>query len=103
MLIYVDIDETICESPKDRDYTKAQPIKERIEKINKNDPYKLVVDTVQSAKSKAAKIFFNLIKGKSKVLDIRVRYKGTFTAKPQFQGGMTSEFKLLVDKECGSS
>tara|TARA_B100001094_G_C18097625_1_gene753873 strand:+ start:72 stop:1328 length:1257 start_codon:yes stop_codon:yes gene_type:complete len=75
----------------------------RIEKINKNDPYKLVVDTVQSAKSKAAKIFFNLIKGKSKILDIRVRYKGTFTAKPQFQGGMTSEFKLLVDKECGSS
>ena len=74
----------------------------RIEKRNKNDPYKLVVDTVQSAKSKAAKIFFNLIKGNSKVLDIRVRYKGTFTAKPQFQGGMTSEFKKVVDKECGS-
>ena len=35
MLIYVDIDETIFESPEDRDYTKAQPIKERIEKINK--------------------------------------------------------------------
>lgn len=35
MLIYVDIDETICESPEDRDYTKAQPIKERIEKVNK--------------------------------------------------------------------
>ena len=35
MLIYLDIDETICESPEDRDYTKAQPIKERIEKINK--------------------------------------------------------------------
>tara|TARA_R110000824_G_scaffold388588_2_gene584215 strand:- start:1107 stop:1415 length:309 start_codon:yes stop_codon:yes gene_type:complete len=35
MLIYVDIDETICQSPEDRDYTKAQPIKERIEKINK--------------------------------------------------------------------
>ena len=35
MLIYVDIDETICESPQDRDYTKAQPIKERIEKVNK--------------------------------------------------------------------
>ncbi len=35
MLIYVDIDETICESPEDRDYTKARPIKERIEKINK--------------------------------------------------------------------
>ncbi len=35
MLIYVDIDETICKSPEDRDYTKAQPIKERIEKVNK--------------------------------------------------------------------
>ena len=74
----------------------------RIEKVNKNDPYKLIVDAAQSSKSKAAKIFFNLIKGSSKVLDIRVRYKGTFTAKPQFQGGMTSEFKKLVDKECGS-
>ena len=35
MLIYVDIDETICESPKDRDYAKATPVKDRIEKINK--------------------------------------------------------------------
>lgn len=34
MIIYVDIDETICFSPKDRDYSKAQPIKNRIEKIN---------------------------------------------------------------------
>jgi hypothetical protein len=35
MLIYVDIDETICQSPEDRNYSKAQPVKERIEKINK--------------------------------------------------------------------
>ena len=40
-VIYVDIDETICrrENSKDfgvvHDYTKAQPIKENIEKINK--------------------------------------------------------------------
>ena len=75
----------------------------RIEESNKNSPYTVIVDVDQSAKSNAAKIFFNLIKGNSKILDIRVRYKGTFTAKPQFQGGMTSEFKQLVDKECGSS
>lgn len=35
MLIYVDIDETICKTPKCRDYTKAEPILERINKINK--------------------------------------------------------------------
>tara|TARA_B100000927_G_scaffold284923_1_gene274419 strand:- start:976 stop:1290 length:315 start_codon:yes stop_codon:yes gene_type:complete len=35
MIIYVDIDETICISPEDRDYTKAIPIKKNIKKINK--------------------------------------------------------------------
>lgn len=34
MIIYVDIDETICISPEDRDYSKANPITENIEKIN---------------------------------------------------------------------
>ena len=35
MVIYVDIDETICNSPEDRDYSRAVPMPERIEKINK--------------------------------------------------------------------
>lgn len=38
MVIYVDIDETICfhkEVNGDRDYSKASPYQERIEKINK--------------------------------------------------------------------
>jgi hypothetical protein len=35
MLIYVDIDETICYSPKSRNYANAQPDKKRIQKINK--------------------------------------------------------------------
>jgi hypothetical protein len=35
-VIYVDIDETICETPdKPRVYANAKPIKENIEKINK--------------------------------------------------------------------
>lgn len=34
MIIYVDIDETICTSPEDRDYSKSTPIKENINKIN---------------------------------------------------------------------
>ena len=34
MIIYVDIDETICNTPNDRDYSKAKPIFENINKIN---------------------------------------------------------------------
>lgn len=35
MIIYVDIDETICKTPEDRDYSKAVPIQKHINKINK--------------------------------------------------------------------
>jgi histidinol phosphatase-like enzyme len=35
MIVFVDIDETICISPEDRDYSKAAPIKKNIKKINK--------------------------------------------------------------------
>jgi histidinol phosphatase-like enzyme len=34
MIYYVDIDETICQSPETRDYTQATPFPDRIEKIN---------------------------------------------------------------------
>jgi len=34
MIIYVDIDETICVTPPDRDYTQSTPIIKNIEKIN---------------------------------------------------------------------
>ena len=34
MIIYVDIDETICISPANRDYSLAVPIEKNIEKIN---------------------------------------------------------------------
>lgn len=34
VIYYIDIDETICISPKNRDYSKAHPIKENIEKAN---------------------------------------------------------------------
>ena len=35
MIIYIDIDETICNSPESRDYTDAEPIVENINKANK--------------------------------------------------------------------
>lgn len=35
MIIFVDIDETICLNSEDRDYNKSKPIFKNIEKINK--------------------------------------------------------------------
>ena len=35
MIIYVDIDETIANTPESRDYSLSQPIKENIQTINK--------------------------------------------------------------------
>ena len=35
MIIYVDIDETICVSPESRDYSLAKPITANIDKVNR--------------------------------------------------------------------
>jgi len=35
MIIYVDIDETICNTPKNRDYSRSTPIEKNIQKINR--------------------------------------------------------------------
>ncbi len=35
MIIYIDIDETICDTPPSRDYSLATPLKENIVKANK--------------------------------------------------------------------
>ena len=68
-------------------------------------PYRVIQDTEATQKSEAAKIFFKLVKGTSKsinLLDLEVRYKGSFNPDPQFQGGLNKEFKKLLDTEtCG--
>ena len=74
----------------------------RIDKLDKSSPYKVEIDTLLSAKSNAAKIYLKLVKGRTEVLNLEVRYKGDFTSKPQFQGGMNEKFKQLMAKECGS-
>jgi len=76
----------------------------RIEQKYKGD-YRVIQDVEATRKSSAAKIFFKLVKGttnKIDLLDLEVRYKGSFTPDPQFQGGLTPEFKKLLDTEtCG--
>ena len=76
----------------------------RIEEKYKGE-YRVIQDTEATQKSSAAKIFFKLVKGDRQtisLLDLQVRYKGSFTPDPQFQGGLTKEFKKLLDVEtCG--
>ena len=77
----------------------------RIEKKYKGS-YRVIQDIEATQKSEAAKIFFKLIRGDTSrniaLLNLEVRYKGSFTPDPQFQGGLTKEFKTLLDAEtCG--
>jgi len=76
----------------------------RIEEKYKG-PYRVIQDIEATRKSEAAKIFFKLVKGDRQtinLLDLEVRYKGSFNPDPQFQGGLNKEFKKLLDAEtCG--
>jgi len=50
--------------------------------------------------SNAAKVFFQICKGRVPILDLEVRYKGSFTAQPQFQAFLTKDFKKIIAGEC---
>ena len=59
------------------------------------------VDKTETFKRNAAKVYFILSKGDRPILDIQLRYKGSFTAMPQFFATMTTDFqKLLKDGGC---
>ncbi len=57
---------------------------------------RLEVDFTKTGERKAAKVFFILYKGPHPLLDIELRYKGSFTSFPQFFATMTPEFKKLI-------
>lgn len=61
-------------------------------------PARVELDSKKTFSKKAGKVFFKLYKGKNPILDIELRYKGSFTAYPQFFANMTLEFKQLLRK-----
>jgi len=65
---------------------------------------KIEVDTTETFKPgrEAAKVYFILSKGDTPILNIELRYKGSFTAMPQFFATMTVDFQKLL-KEGGCS
>ena len=50
--------------------------------------------------SDAAKVFFEIKKGRVKILELELRYKGNFTAQPQFQARLTDHFKKIIKGQC---
>jgi hypothetical protein len=73
----------------------------RIETKNKNVNYKIVLNSAKKSESSAAKIFLQLKRGTTTILDLEIRYKGAFTPQPQFQATLNDQFKQLLIKECG--
>jgi len=73
----------------------------RLEEMFKNKKYEIVIDKNKSANSQAAKIYLKLIRGNITLLDLQIRYKGAFTAQPQFQATLNDQYKKLLEKECG--
>tara|TARA_B100001113_G_scaffold204447_1_gene167670 strand:+ start:85 stop:1380 length:1296 start_codon:yes stop_codon:yes gene_type:complete len=63
-------------------------------------PYVIAVDYDKKENSNAAKVFFKLSKAGVPILDMELRYKGTFTAQPQFFATITPEFKQILVDEC---
>ncbi len=48
--------------------------------------------------SNAAKIFYTIYSEELPIIDIEIRYKGSFTAEPQFQATARPNFKNLFKK-----
>lgn len=86
----------------------------RIEKTYKKSNYIVEIDAakrkaslenskrkgVEDEESGAAKVFFKLRRGGLNILNLELRYKGKFSAQPQFFATIDHEFKELLAKEC---
>ena len=45
--------------------------------------------------SKAAKLFYTIYTDRTPIINLEVRYKGSYTANPQFQAVATADFKNM--------
>ena len=66
-------------------------------------PYKIVKgkNPAKNPTGEAAKTFYDLKKGKNfTILNMEVRFKGDFTAQPQFQATLAKDFVDLLHEKC---
>ena len=75
-----------------------------LNEINRADPrtgYSFKFNKLKTESSSAAKVFFDLKRGTNKIMDLEIRYKGSFTSWPQFLGTLSPEFvDLLKSGKC---
>jgi hypothetical protein len=66
-------------------------------------PYTLVqVPNPAGDESNAAKVFFEIRRGRIPIIQLQIRYKGSFTAQPQFFAFLTPEFKEIIKGNCAN-
>ena len=65
--------------------------------------YEVIMNEEANEESKGAKVFMTLMKGKIPVLDLQLRYKGSFAGgtQPQFFATMTFQFVRILKEEYG--
>ena len=65
--------------------------------------YKVIMNEKANEESKGAKVFMTVMKGKIPVLDLQLRYKGSFAGgtQPQFFATITKEFKEILTEQYG--
>jgi len=92
-----------------------QSVLGKMMKAVKNDKWRIIIDQEKTESKRAtaakkgnappAKLFFIIgIGGKGnkleyELLDLEVRYKGSFSPSPQFLGGMTKEFEEMLESK----
>tara|TARA_Y100000310_G_scaffold228077_1_gene230352 strand:+ start:36 stop:1379 length:1344 start_codon:yes stop_codon:yes gene_type:complete len=72
-----------------------------ISALNKGSKkYQIILDDEANKKSSGAKVYLKLIKGNITVLNMELRYKGSFTPQPQFFATLSDDFKTLLYDKC---
>ena len=59
-------------------------------------PKTIEIDSSKTISSNAAKLFFKVKSGSMELLDLELRYKGSFTSQPQFQAFLATDLKGLL-------
>ena len=67
-----------------------------ISKGRVREGYKFKFNSLKTEHSTAAKVYFDLKKGPYKIMDLEIRYKGSFTSWPQFLGTLSPEFEKFL-------
>ena len=69
---------------------------------DKRTKYNFIVTSkeVEDDEQGAAKVYFDLRKGKIVIMNMELRYKGGFTSQPQFFGTLSKQFKDVLKGQC---